>query len=385
METRTTTQDDDLARAVLAALLAEPAAAFHETRVAARIVSFLRDWDIPYHVDPWGALVARVRRGDVTRPLVLMAHMDHPGLELADGVIRADGYLTATLLGGVARAALTVGAVGVRLYAPHADRADRGILTHVVEAGPASSRGMATTLILALDDAADAGRLDTRSWGVWEMPTYRLDGKVVHARAVDDLAGCAAILAALHEAARATWDTDLYAVFTRAEEVGLVGAHAALHGGTVPSGAYVVSLEASKVLPGALQGDGPVIRVGDRISTFSDEAEGLLRQAATGLSGPVQRQLMNGGVCEAASALQAGFAATGLAFPLGNYHNVSPETTLVPETIHLSDYHTGVALLVEAARLLPDYRGPSGRDASPAMMDAQIERLAATAKAVSST
>lgn len=383
MERQETAQDDTLAREVLAALLAEPAAAFHEGRVATRVASFLNEWGIPYQVDPWGALVARVRRGDATRPLVLMAHMDHPGIELTGDGDHEDGQLTASLLGGVSRDAVMRDGVAVRLYTVNGPHDDPGVVARIVAAGPASPRGMATTLTLALDAPKDVDRLAGGAWGVWEIPAYHLDGDLVHARAVDDLAGCAAILAALHAASRATWDADLYGVFTRAEEVGLVGAHAALNGGTVPAGAHVVSLEASKVLPGALQGDGPVIRVGDRISTFSDEAEGLLRQAATGVSGPVQRQLMNGGVCEGAAAMQAGFATTGLAFPLGNYHNVSAEMTLVPETIHLSDYHTGVAVLVEAARLAPTYTGPTGGIASTSVLDAQIARLAATVETAS--
>jgi hypothetical protein len=68
----------------------------------------------------------------------------------------------------------------------------------------------------------------------------------------------------------------------------------------------------------------------------------------------VQRQLMSGGMCEASAAVMLGYRATGLALPLGNYHNQGPESTLAPETIRATDFLTGVALLQEAARLLPE-------------------------------
>ena len=75
---------------------------------------------------------------------------------------------------------------------------------------------------------------------------------------------------------------------------------------TLPPDTLVVSLETRRTLPGAVQGEGPVIRVGDRATTFTDEAEWLLRQAAERLqkyAGPqgsvkIQRQLMSGGRCE---------------------------------------------------------------------------------------
>jgi hypothetical protein len=49
-----------------------------------------------------------------------------------------------------------------------------------------------------------------------------------------------------------------------------------------------------------------------------------------------------------------GYQATGLAFPLGNYHNKGAGASLAPETIHADDFLTGVALLQEAAHLMPE-------------------------------
>ena len=68
----------------------------------------------------------------------------------------------------------------------------------------------------------------------------------------------------------------------------------------------------------------------------------------------VQRQLMSGGVCEATAFAVNGYRVTGLAFPLGNYHNATTHVGDVdggvgPEYIELSDFLAGVDLIAEAA------------------------------------
>ncbi len=63
----------------------------------------------------------------------------------------------------------------------------------------------------------------------------------------------------------------------------------------------------------------------------------------------VQRQLMSGGTCEASAFALYGYRTTGIAFPLGNYHNGTPEGRIEAEYIRLDDYIGGVELIVEAA------------------------------------
>jgi hypothetical protein len=67
-----------------------------------------------------------------------------------------------------------------------------------------------------------------------------------------------------------------------------------------------------------------------------------------------QRQLMSGGTCEATVFIAHGLMATGLAYPLVNYHNVTPEDGIGREEVATPDYLNGVRLLVEAIRR----RGP---------------------------
>jgi len=356
-------RSDDAMR-VLRDILSQPTAPFHEERVAARIAAHLRAWDIPFVLDAWGNIVAHYQYGDTTRPLTLMAHMDHPGFEIVAPAGPDGEPCTARLLGGVTRSCFErPEPVAARIYPGGHDRSSHGIAARVTGYGTPGNGAPGLTLFLTLDDPSQADLARPGDVGVWDLPDMELRDGMIHARAIDDLAGCAAILLTMRAVAREQRETDVYGVFTRAEEVGLVGAYAALRGGTLPKDGYVVSLEASKALPGAVQGEGPVIRVGDRASTFGDEAEGLLRAAARRLanreddSAPrcVQRQLMSGGQCEGTAAVRQGYAVTGLCFPLGNYHNVGDDFALRPEHIRQDDFLGGVALLQEAARLLPTY------------------------------
>ena len=146
---------------------------------------------------------------------------------------------------------------------------------------------------------------------------------------------------------------DVYGVFTRAEEVGLLGAILVARQRLLPGNTVVVSVESSRALPGAAVGGGPVIRVGDFRRTFHHEAEAFLLAGWEALrrSDPdvkVQRQLLSGGTCEATAFSLLGYRSTGVALPLGNYHNMGPNSTLAPEFIHKGDLAGASALLTKA-------------------------------------
>ena len=194
---------------------------------------------------------------------------------------------------------------------------------------------------------------------VFDLPDFKLDGDTVRMRALDDLAGCAAILAAFERVVASRLETDVYAVFTRAEETGLYGARLMAEAGTLPPDTIVVSVESSAVIPGVSQGHGPVVRTGDASYTFDADAEQVLiaaresiRERAPGFR--CQRALMSGGTCEATAFALYGYRTTGLALPLGNYHNATtsipdPDGGVDAEYIRLSDYLAAVDLISEAS------------------------------------
>lgn len=121
----------------------------------------------------------------------------------------------------------------------------------------------------------------------------------------------------------------------------------------------VVSVETSSIIPGIAQGEGPVIRTGDRVYTFDADAEQVFHVAGQTIlqrnpNFKFQRQLMSAGGCEATAFAVFGYKVTGLAYPLGNWHNATtsipdPDGGVDSEYISLSDYLGGVELITEAA------------------------------------
>ena len=341
----------DLSLQLLQDLGSCPAVPFFEGRVAHCARRYLAGIGLSPETDVYGNLVvhrpgAANRRPD-SPPVALVAHMDHPGFEALEST--GEGVI-ARALGGVPKACFTekvpvqiVLADGGRLHAetagPYGLEGERMVSLNVEE-GPLPA--FPTPVILGL-------------------PDFHFDGERVHMRAVDDLAGCAAILAALKLLGPDEEAGDVYGVFTRAEEVGLIGARLVAKEGRLPSDTLVVSLEASRTLPGAAIGEGPIIRVGDASFTFDAEAEGVLLKAWEELSEggagfKAQRQLMSGGTCEASAFRFHGYQTTGVAFPLGNYHNADPEGGVASEHIHMDDFIGGVKLIVQATRSIAQRR-----------------------------
>lgn len=170
---------------------------------------------------------------------------------------------------------------------------------------------------------------------------------------------------------------EAYFLFTRAEEVGFIGAIAAARARTIPRKCFVVAMETSSERPFARIGDGPILRVGDKSTTFTHAATAYCNDVARDLSSrdkhfKFQRKLMDGGTCESSAYCALGYEATGLCVALGNYHNVDARRKeLAPEFIDLNDYENVVRWFVAIARSNQEY---SGRDRD---MDKQISNLEA--------
>ena len=338
--------DREQALNILSRLGVQPAVAYREAGVASAVELTLKELGVAWEVDEYGNIIARVPGLDAdAEPLAFVAHMDHPGFE---AVSYQGDYLVCDVLGGVPAASFEAGvplhiilADGKRLPATtagrHGDDAQRQVL---IELG-------------------EPAQLELPAAVVFDLPDFQVDGEMIRMRAADDLAGCASILASLAELSAQTPPGDVYGVFTRAEEVGLMGARLLAESGLLSKETLVVSLESSRTLPGAEQGSGPVIRVGDAGMTFNADAESVLLKARETLQLQeggfrVQRQLMSGGVCEASAFALFGYRTTGIAFPLGNYHNGAPDGTIQAEYIHVEDFLGGVQLIVEAARQMPE-------------------------------
>ena len=329
----------------LARLGAQPAIAFHENGVATAVRGAFTEIGVTWRTDNFGNIIARIAGAepDGVPPIAFMAHMDHPGFEI---VGRDGDYLIGKASGGIPPGAFAPG-VPLQVILP----AGRRLSAETV--GPHGDERQREARI-RLTDAVDDD-IPIPSPAVFDLPDFNIEDDRIVMRAADDLAGGGCILSALASLQADPPAGDVYGVFTRAEEVGLVGARLLAEARTLPMDTLVVSLESSRTLPGAEIGRGPVIRVGDAGSTFNTDAEAALIRAREVLAAGnpdfrSQRQLMSGGVCEASAFNAWGYRSTGVAFPLGNYHNGAEDGSIAAEYIHRDDYLNGAALITEAAR-----------------------------------
>jgi endoglucanase len=359
--------DPERALAVLREVASIPTAPLHERDVAAYVRRFLGKLGLPPEVDAYGNLIAIWRNGESARPVALVAHLDHPGLEIT--TVGPTGTARAMLLGGVPSACFAR-PVSVRIITTSGP-VPASIVGHAID--PQSGR-------VGPLDLTVAGAVRPGDFGVFDLPDHRRDGDQIALRVADDLAGVAASLLTLENVVSARLPGVVYGVFTRAEEVGLVGAALLAEDKRLHPDTVVISLECSRALPGAEQGNGAVIRVGDRTSAFSPEGEALLLAAREQLPGlPIQRQLMSGGSCEATAFGLAGYRTTGVALPLLNYHNVGPGDVIAPELIDARDFLGEIALLTKAIELAPFPSSSAYERRLQTMKERYRERLCASA------
>lgn len=342
----------EIALTTLSQLGRLPATSYHEHSAAAYLSTRCEALGLDVQSDVWGnVLVSRPGSEPGASGLAFVAHMDHPGFE----VVAQDGdHVVARVLGGVPPWAEQSQAPVIAIVTDEDEaalgrvREDR-VKGRIVEKAEGTDE---RSVIMKFDEPLPDSPIPV----VFDLPDFDLGDGLIKMRAADDLAGCATVTAVMAAAAEFDSPGAVYGLFTRAEETGLIGALLAAEDSLLPRDTTVVSVETSLALPGAQQGDGPVIRTGDRATTFDNSAEAYLVRARSNLleQNPdfkCQRQLMGAGGCEASAFAAHGYSVTGMAYPLGAWHNAGPDNTITAEYISLDDFAGGVLLATEAAKL----------------------------------
>lgn len=311
-------------------------------------------------------------------PLYITGHLDHPAFVVERTV--GPGTLELSFRGGVMPVFFENAPITLHTSTGPID----GVLTG--KSDPSTPAGQHYLAEFPRGTAPAIGDIAT-----WKLPPAEIDAEgVLHTHACDDLVAVAAAMCAMDDllAKRSRGETigDARLIFTRAEEIGFIGAIAACRLGTIPKGARIVALENSRAFPDSPVGGGPIVRVGDRMSVFTPwltaacaaRAEQVFGHPATPTASqtaaahkdkrPWQRKLMAGGACEASVFCHASYDATCLCLPLGNYHNMPHLTELqdgtydaakdgpprcAREFIHTQDYLGLIDLLVALGTNLP--------------------------------
>ena len=330
---------------VIGQLASCPATSFHEYLVSDKIKNILVKSEIESIEDRYGNIVARVDgRGSDSKSIAFVAHMDHPGFEVNR---MHSGKIIASALGGVPVAVFYQETTPAFSF----DRNGVRLPCELLPFGPPEKREV---------EVVSDHDLPKETPIVFDLPDIDIHDQQINMRALDDIAGCASIISAMQEIKKNPSDTDVYAIFTRAEEVGLIGAKLLSESDLIPGDTIMVSVETSSVIPGVAQGNGPIIRTGDASYTFDAEAEQVIIRARDSIQKKQsefasQRHLMSAGSCEASAFAANGFKSTGIAFPLGNWHNATtsiqdPSGSIGVEYISLMDYINGIKLIEISAR-----------------------------------
>lgn len=335
---------------VLSELLSQPTAPFYEDRVRSYIERAAARLRLQARRDRYGNVLVEYRRGRGRQMIAFTAHMDHPGLEVVAG-------------GQKDCLALWHGAVP-----PHPLAGARVAIHHGLD-GP-TVKGTIVGPVERSDvknarpfPIATSGSVEPGAFGHFDLVPFRMgSGKsadLAFTKGADDLGGCAAILLLFERLCAEKPTAHVIGLFTRAEEVGFYGTLGLLSEKALPKKAWIVVLETSKTLPGAEIGRGPVVRVGDRARVFDPDLLHAMKKVAEDrrVGSPgfcYQMRVMDGGTCEATPWVLAGYHAAGIAFPLGNYHNIG-ETKVEPEYISITDVERGLGLMWDLSMRVQEF------------------------------
>ena len=336
-------------------LLACPTAPFKESLVIAEVEQQLQTSGVDYFFDPHGNIVVGVASAKVYKKIlnqrskepvrVFIAHMDHPGFH---GV----RWLSPTRLaikwfGGSPKKHLNGSQVWL---ATNEGVTCKGTLR---KTKLRKDKRAIETAEVVLDSALEIKTSATQLFGGFDFrrPVWK-SGKRLYTRAADDLVGVFAILETaklMRAKSKSAKQPAFIGLLTRGEEVGFVGAVAHLESGWLTSATrpvIAISLEASRTLPGAIIGKGPVVRLGDWRTVFNADSLKVLSDLALKiLPKKHQKRVMDGGSCEATAMTAWGIKTIGISLPLGNYHNEGYEGGMdcvapcgpAPEFVHLDD------------------------------------------------
>jgi putative aminopeptidase FrvX len=302
-------------------------------------------------------------------PVYFTAHMDHPAFT-------------------VVNVSETSAELGFRGGVMDDYFNDARVTIHTEDAGPVGAILTGRTNVSSpfplyraeLDSAVPGVRVGDIA--TWELPEAHIQHGNIYTHACDDLAALAAALAA-YDTLLTTSPApghDVRLIFTRAEEIGFIGAIGACRDKTIEPGSRVLALENSRSFDDSPIGGGPIVRVGDRLSIFTPSLTAAVARRAEEIAGGAstptasqklsqapawkwQRKLMAGGACEATVFCTYGYEATCICLPLGNYHNMADLTSVQagtntspprvgPEFVSIADFDGLVDLLAACGRKL---------------------------------
>ena len=336
---------------ILTELCSVPTAPFAEQHVVRYVERFVEARPaLKLSRDRFGNLLVELKGTSRGPRWVFTAHMDHPGFVAQRhprGRLKAPNRLLSARFHGWVLPEFFE-CERVRFFNSDGTEVVGEILGYEL----AVDRKVPATVGLRTEATVEPG-----APGMWDQGPGRVKGNRFYSRVCDDLAGAAAALTMLDKLARKPPKAPVAVLLTRAEEEGFIGAIAAsLEPKLLRKSDRIIAIETSAEQPYAPQGNGCIVRIGDKTSVFNSALSFFITQQADALSKKdksfkYQRALMPGGTCEATVYDVYGFTAASICVALGNYHNMDRKRRkIAPEYIDLGDWTNMVKLFVQVAK-----------------------------------
>ncbi len=335
----------ETALAILHEICSLPTAPFMEQAVQDYARAFAKKRGLKVTADSWGNLLLEMKSTSKQPRWIFAAHMDHPAFianRMIDrNTLEADfrGYVLADHLGHVK----------VRFLG------ELEVVGTLLDATPLENLPRTKNARFRVSKPVQPGTM-----GMFDFGTGRIKGGKFFSRACDDVAGVAAALAMLDEITSSRSNRPVAPVavlLTRAEEMAFIGAIACcLKPELLRKTDRLVAIECSAEQLYAKQGDGVIVRIGDKTSIFHSGLSYFMTRQAEGMAKAdktfkFQRALMPGGTCESTVYDIYGYLAAAVCVPLGNYHNMdSAKKKMGPEYVNVNDWQNMVKLFVHLAR-----------------------------------
>ena len=322
-------------------LLSLPTTSFREMHVQKWVQNFCIQNKIDYSLDSWGNIWVgtKSKKPPKGEKIVFVAHMDHPGFHITKKL--GKNLWQARWFGGGPRAYLK--------NAPVYIANSKKILAYgkIKDFKFNKEKGRMEFITIKTNSLHNL----THGFGSFDYPGFKKKGSLIYTKSADDLGGVlmTLILAKLLKKESKKTKNSFLGLLTRAEEVGFQGALAAIHLKNIPRNYKFISIETSNYVGRAKMGGGPVIRIGDKATVFDPEISLLIKTLAIDLKKKnknfsFQVKLLDGGACEATPFNVFGYKASGIAVPLGGYHNEQENGRPGPEFIDINDMRNLILL-----------------------------------------
>ncbi|WP_313345614.1 M42 family metallopeptidase [Sedimentibacter sp.] len=238
----------------------------NEYEVRNYIKNKLKEIDCDFYVDKLGNVIAH-NKGKKNKTIMVAAHMDEVGLIVSH--IDSDGFIKFQAVGGIDQRVLNSKVVII------GENKITGVIgSKAVHLMKHDEREKSIPIDkLYIDIGTDSKSETEKLVNIGDYITFKSDyvefgEDLIKAKALDDRAGCSALLELLNM----KLDADFYGVFTVMEEVGCRGAQTA---------AYSLDPDFSIVLEGTVSADMPEVKDHSKVTSIGKGATISLMDSST--------------------------------------------------------------------------------------------------------